>query len=203
MSDYPNNSQRNKKDAIEKKEVKKVVSGTAKRRKNEVRKLTDIFIQDDITNVKSFIIEEIVIPSVKDTLYDVITNIADGLLFGGGKGRSKKGKTSSGSFINYTNYSTKDRHTSSNSRPRDRERYSYDDVELDSRGEAEHVLDTMVAMIERYGEVSVADYYELVGLHGEFTDEKFGWENLSSASVERLRGGKYFVKLPRPKPLEY
>lgn len=199
MSDYPNNSQRHKKEVVEKKEIKKVVNGTAKRRRNDVRKITDIFIQEDISSVKSYVFMDVLVPAIKQAIADIVTDGVDILLFGG-TGRSKKSKSISGSYTNYVAYSTKDRHNSS--RDRVRERYSYDDIELDSRGEAEAVLDTMSAMIDKYGEVSVMDYYELVGLHGEFTDEKFGWTNLSHAGVERLRGGKYIVKLPRPKPLD-
>lgn len=199
MTDYPNRSHRQRKAETEKKEVKKVVNGTAKRRKNEARRLTDIFIQEDINSVKSYVFMDVLVPAIKNAIADIVTDGIDILLFGG-TGRSKKGKSISGSYTNYVNYSSKDRHTS---KPKDRERYSYDDIELDTRGEAEALLDTMDAWIEKYEEISVADYYEMVGLHGNFTDEKFGWDNLASASVERLRGGKYTVKLPRPKPLDY
>lgn len=201
MTDYPNNSHRHKKEATEKKEIKKVVNGNAKRRKNDVRKLTNIFIQEDINSVLEYLFTDVFVPAAKD----LIVNVAcDGfsLLVYGETSRNKKNKSISGSYTNYVSYSSKDRHSSS-SKGRERERYSYDDVELDSRGEAEQVLDTMIAMIDKYGEVSVADYYEMVGLHGEFTDEKFGWTNLSHADTERLRGGKYTIKLPRPKPLDY
>lgn len=200
MTEYPNNSHRAKKEAAEKKEIKKVVNGTAKRRKNDARKLADIFIQEDINSVKSYVFMDVLVPAIKNAIADIVTDGIDILLFGG-TGRSKKSKSISGSYTNYVNYSSKDRHITS--KARDKERYSYDDIELDTRGEAEALLDTMDAWIEKYDEISVADYYEMVGLHGNFTDEKFGWTNLSSASVERLRGGKYTVKLPRPKPLDY
>ena len=198
MADYPGR----KKETTEKKEVKKVVNGTAKRRKNDARKFADIFIQEDIASVKSYVIMDVLVPAIKNAVADIVTDGIDILLFGG-TGRSKKNKPVSGSYTNYVSYSSsKDRHTSSGNN-RSRERYSYDDIELNSRGEAEEVLDTLIAMIDKYGEVSVGDYYEMCNLHGDFTDEKFGWTNLSNAGVERLRGGKYIVKLPRPKPLDY
>ena len=48
---------------------------------------------------------------------------------------------------------------------------------------------------------TVADLYELVGVTGEYTDNKYGWDSLGSASVTRVRGG-YLVDLPRTRLLD-
>ena len=44
---------------------------------------------------------------------------------------------------------------------------------------------------------SVADLYGLVGIDSEYTDNKYGWTNLSSASIKATRDG-YILDLPRP-----
>ena len=64
MDYYQNNSHKHKAELkqaheeakTEKKKVEKAIQGTAKVKKgNELRKLTDIFISEDIANVKSYI----------------------------------------------------------------------------------------------------------------------------------------------------
>ena len=51
-------------------------------------------------------------------------------------------------------------------------------------------------LIETYGLVSVADFYDLVGVTGDYTDNKYGWTDLRNANVIRVRDG-YMIKLPR------
>lgn len=48
--------------------------------------------------------------------------------------------------------------------------------------------------------MSVADLYDLVGINGNYTDNKYGWFNIRTASVVRVRDG-YMIKLPKAVPL--
>ena len=54
----------------------------------------------------------------------------------------------------------------------------------------------MQEIIDTYQVVSVADLYDLVGIRGNFTDNKYGWTNIRNASVEHVRDG-YMLKLPK------
>ena len=56
-------------------------------------------------------------------------------------------------------------------------------------------------ILEKYGMVSVADLYDLVGVTGNYTDNKYGWTNLSNAEIVRVRDG-YQIKLPRARVLD-
>ena len=71
---------------------------------------------------------------------------------------------------------------------------------LESRGEAEDVLERMDELIATYQVVSVADFYDLVGVSGNYTDNKYGWTDIRNASVIRVRDG-YMIKLPKALPL--
>ena len=114
----------------------------------------------------------------------------------GETGHSKRNsRTSTVSYRDY--YDRKD------DRRYDRPRsvgYTYDDIILESRGEAEEVLDSLCDLIETYQIASVADLYDLVGETPEYTDNKYGWTNLRNADVERVRDG-YRLKLPKAKPI--
>lgn len=68
------------------------------------------------------------------------------------------------------------------------------------QGEAEDVLMSLNELIDVYGKASVADLYDLVGISGRYTDVKYGWTNLMTASHTRVRDG-YLLKLPRVMPL--
>ena len=79
--------------------------------------------------------------------------------------------------------------------------YSYDDIVLESRGEADAVLSRMDEIMEEYDIVRVADLYDLVGITGDYTDNKYGWTNIRDAKVVRVRDG-YKIQLPRAMPLK-
>lgn len=185
----------------DKKKVEKVVSGSVKvKKKNGVTKFADNFISEDIHNVKSYIITDVLIPSVKRAISEMVTNGIDMILYGSTGGRSKR---SSADRVSYRNYY--DRRDDDRYRDRDRDRvrtsaYSFDDIVLDSRGEAEEVLARMDELIDQYGIVSVADLYDLVGVTGNYTDNKYGWTNIRNAEPIRVRDG-YMLRLPKALPI--
>lgn len=185
----------------DKKKVEKVVSGSVKvKKKNGVTKFADNFISEDIHNVKSYVITDILIPSVKRAISEMVTNGIDMILYGSTGGRSKR---SSADRVSYRNYY--DRRDDDRYRDRDRDRvrtsaYSFDDIVLYSRGEAEEVLARMDELIDQYGIVSVADLYDLVGVTGNYTDNKYGWTNIRNAEPIRVRDG-YMLRLPKALPI--
>lgn len=73
------------------------------------------------------------------------------------------------------------------------------DIMLSTRDDAENVLDALDDVIDEYGFASMNDLYDVVGLTGgTFRESKYGWNNLSSAGVRRIRGG-YTLSLPPTK----
>lgn len=200
MMDYPSNSHKSKlaaQKAQEEKKLEKVISGTAKvRKKSELSKLKDTFISEDASKVKSYIFVDVLIPAIKKAVSDIVTNGIDMILYGEA-GRSKK--NSAASKVSYRSYYDRDRDDRRQS-PAPRVGYSYDDVVVDTYGEAESVIDRMNEVIEMYGMVSVADFYELVDVKGNYTDNRYGWTNLRSAEPVRVKDG-YVIRLPRAVPL--
>jgi hypothetical protein len=192
MEEYRSNSNKSKEQSnelIPEKKVEKIVSGPVKsKKKNGIQKITNVFVPEDVDSVKSYILEDIIVPAVKDILLDTLK------AFLGVNNRSGS-KNNASSKVSYRKY-----YEENNQRDygttRTRAPYEYDDIILDSRGEAEEVLSRMDELIATYGIVSVADFYDLVGLTGNYTDNKYGWTNIRSATVVRVRDG-YMIKLPR------
>jgi hypothetical protein len=80
------------------------------------------------------------------------------------------------------------------------ERHDFSEVILENRTDAEEVLDGLRELIERYDQASVSDFYELVGITPDFTDNKWGWTDLRDARVQIVRGG-FILRLPRTQSL--
>jgi hypothetical protein len=201
--DYAPNSHKAKEEkaqteAPERKKLEKVVTGKVKTKKrNEMSKFGEIFIAEDARNVKSYILMDVLVPAVKKAISDIVTNGIDMLLFGeGGQVR----KTSGASTVSYRNYYDQKDTRRDYSNARTRSSYSYDDIVLESRGEAEGVLARMDELIETYGIVSVADLYDLVGKTCNYTDNKYGWTNIRNAEPIRVRDG-YMLKMPKAGPI--
>jgi hypothetical protein len=205
MESYKPNSHKSKEEQNEsnneRKKLDKIVSGTAKvKKKSTTRKFADVFISEDASNVKSYILSDVLIPAVKDLISDIVRNGVEMLLYGGSGRSGKKTKGFRGDFVSYDQYSRRDERRSS-STSRTRTGYSPDDVILETRGEAEDVLTRLDELIDMYGVVSVADLYDLVGISHNYTDNKYGWTNIRNAEPVRVRDG-YILKLPKALPIE-
>lgn len=187
--------------ASEEKRVTKVVKTPVKTKKNEVRKLADIFISEDIASVKNYIFMDVLVPAIKKAIYDIVTNGIDMFLYGN-SGRTKS--SASGTKVSYRSYYDQKSSNSSYRGPENvqtRNGFEYDDIIFDNRGEAEAVKQQMQAAIGQYGFVTVADLYDMVDLPAPYTSQKYGWMNVSSAEATRTRDG-YVLKLPRAVPID-
>lgn len=74
-----------------------------------------------------------------------------------------------------------------------------DGIIFDNRGEAETVLSNMVDLMIDYGLVTIADFYDLVGIKTSFSNNDWGWigASLANVNVSRVRHG-YKINLPDP-----
>lgn len=194
MEEFKPNSHKSKELApVPEKKVEKIVKGTVKsKKKNGIDRLKDNFISEDAANIKTYVVMDVLIPAVKKAICDIVKNGVDMILYGE-SGRSSRRPSE---YVSY------DRRYLDRGDPRfykeDRARigYSYDDIILETRGEAEDVLARMDELIEIYGMVSVADLYDLVGITGNYTDNKYGWTNIRNAEPVHVRDG-YMLRLPK------
>lgn len=184
--------------ATEEKRVEKVVRGKVKTQKNNKRKLADLFISEDAGNIKNYIFLDVIIPAVKKAIYDLVVGALDMSLYGGRGGGGRRSTADKVSYRDYNSVSRRD--TRSYESARTTSGYSYDDIVLETRGEAEAVLSRMDEIMEEYEIVRVADLYDLVGITGEHTDNKYGWTNIRNAKIVRVRDG-WKIEMPRALPI--
>lgn len=184
----------------EDKHIEKVVKGTVKtKKKSDISKVADVFISEDIHNVKSYILMDVLVPAIKKAVKDIVTDGIEMILYGGTGRSSRDSKSSNVSYRKY--YDRRDEDRRSYDTPRARNRFDYDEIVFDNRGDAEAVLDQMECVIERYGFVTVADLYDMAvpDLTPPYTSNKYGWDALRNAEAVRTRDG-YVLKLPKVTP---
>lgn len=197
LPDNSHKSRNEKKSTSEEKRAEKVVHGKVKTKENGMRKLTDIFISEDVSNVKNYILLDVIVPAIKKTIYELIVGTLDMSLYGG-RGGGKRPTADKVSYRDYNDISRSD--SRSYDRTRTNSGYSYDDIVLESRGEAEAVLSRMDEIMDEYNIVRVADLYDLVGVTGNYTDNNYGWTNIRNAKIVRVRDG-YKIDMPRALPI--
>lgn len=196
---YPSNSH-TKKAAVEKKKVEQVATGKVTRKKPSLSKrVTGSLVSEDADkdSVFSYIMYDVLIPATKSMISDMVSGGVEMLLFGSTRG-ARRGTGTKGAKVQYN------RVNRSYDQPiggreisyTDRARHNFDEITLDSRGEAEEILSKLVELADVYGAATVADLYDLAGVTSDWSDNKYGWENLSRAYVERTRGG-YLINLPK------
>lgn len=197
MEEYRSNSNKSR-EALStqpEKKVEKVISGTAKiRKKSGMQKFADIFMPEDVGDIKSYIVTTVVIPAIKKAIMDAM----DMLLYGETGSSRKAGSASKVSYRNFYDKGADRR----DSRPTRVSGFDYDNIIFAGRGDAEACLDAMFEIISTYGTVSVADLYDLADMPptNNYMLDRYGWADLSGSTTVRVRDG-YTLKLPRAVPL--
>lgn len=208
LPDFPSNSNKSKQEQQETeastRTFTKITDGKAVKKSKPIgRRIAETFIGDDVDSVWQYILWDVVVPAAKTTISDAVSSGIEMLLFGETRRRPANISRNRGeSYVSYSKYyADKDRQSN---RPRlasERRAYLNDEIILESRSDAENVLDTLADNIDRYGVTSVADLYQLVGIQSQSTDNRYGWEDLRQARVQRTRDG-YLLDLPKARPID-
>lgn len=203
MSDFPSNSLTSPTAPTQKTErpkPTKVISGNVTSKKPGIgRKFADIFLGEEVGDVKSYILQDVVVPTIKNTIIDVVCGGVEMLLLGRTSGRRYSGNNNQNrprtAYGSYYNSGNQQRNTAQPQQPASR--YGIDDIIFTTHGEASDVLAAMFDYMKDYdGMISVADFYEMVGHPSAYTDNYWGWTDLGGASVRHVRDG-YLLVLPR------
>lgn len=190
------------------KDIKPIVSaeGARTRKKSLGKRFTENFVQGDAHSVWSYVTFDVMLPAAKDMVADAVSQGVERMIFGESRSSNRRsgGRNRDAGHVNYNKMSQRpDRRDEPRAiSTRSRATHNFDEIEISSRAEAEEVIDRLFELIDRYELVTVAELYQMVNLAPEFTDEKYGWEDMRGARVERARNGYYQLRLPRPVALD-
>lgn len=208
MLDYKPNSNRFKESQKinttpappEKKKAEKVISGKAVAKpKGALAKLAGNFFVEDFKKVKDYVIKEVILPTIKDTVWTIVARGSERMLYG------ESGHAPKNSKLGHINYGGMFKQIAQSSEPsrNTNSQYCVDNIILEDRGDAERVLEAMKAYIGEYGAVSISELYEFIGEPiGEYTTTQWGWRSLNTAGIMRTGNGGYKLDLPKVVPLK-
>jgi hypothetical protein len=178
-------------------------SDPVRKRKSLRKKFSETFVAGDMKSATQYVVFDILLTAARDMVVESVQGGIEKLFYGDTRKRgSTPPQAGPAGFFNYNRVSTGPVVSRMSSPQRAmsrmaRSRHDFDEIVLTSRTEAELVIDQLYEVINRYGTASVADLYELVGINGSHTDQKWGWTDIRGAGVNRVRDG-YLLDLPMP-----
>lgn len=203
------------KDNFQKKTAKKersklssvVTTGKVEAKKPSIKsKLADVFLSEERGNVGQYLIFDVLIPAIKDTVCNLGHAALDRSFYGDSRRYTDQSRT--GSTYNYSSYYKPNYSHPQQNQPSDRYAhvnregvFRFDTIEFGMRAEAQEVLDCLIMRIVDSDYATVADLYDLIGRTADFTMERWGWYNLDTAYVTNVRGG-FVIRLPKPQPIK-
>lgn len=187
------------------KKASKVISGNVEI--STGKKVKDAFIQKDAKTIRDYAFFDVFIPSVKRTIYDLITRIFGMALFGdkaGGSGYSASGGVDYARPYQQVAYGVNGSvfkpATQPTQRPLSQSGFDYENWVFSNRGDAEAVLNQLTDIIETYGHATIVDLYDSVGKQAPYTAENFGWKTMNGCEPKLCSGG-WRLSMTRPSPI--
>lgn len=205
-SDKPKPTLPNDIKKAERKKAKRVVSVPPTESKPTLGgRVKALFVGEDARSVGAYLLIDVVVPAAKDLIFDIFTEGASRTLYGDSSGRSSRtGNPPWKAHTPYNKVSSRSRQAREPERRvdrRDRAVHDFTNLRFRDAGEAERVIDNLAELIAEYGVATVNDFYDSLGLTGEFVDDSHGWDNLRGSTVRRMRDG-YMINLPPTKPID-
>lgn len=206
-TDYAGNSQQAKAAPAEKAPVEKVVAGSVKVKKKPFgQKFRETFMATDGRTVRDYVVNDVLLPSARDLLYDIINKGVGRLMYGErgkvpGIGGTFGGvKTPYATPVNrmfgmgaiQTSTMGQRMFQAPGLQPA-----SADDFVLPTREDAEVIIEAVNDRLGMYGQVSVYELKKMLGLQTNHAENKWGWENLRGARIDPSRDG-WIMVLPNP-----
>lgn len=202
----------------ERPKAEKAIEGTATVKKKSVgAKFKGIFTGVSPRDVFDDVIDKAIIPGIKGMLWDAGERALD-RWFGNGTGTTPtraaaRTMVRNVAHVAYNNFSAPGNVQPTVVRPTDprpqvamtrrgQAMFDFEELEFETRQDASVILDLMYDRLQNYGSVSVAEFYAWADVRGNFTDNNYGWRDLSGTGPTRNpRTGKFILNLPDPIPL--
>lgn len=201
MDEFPSNSNKAKENRAEPIEFSGQVS---LKKKTKFEKFADAFIATDRGSIKSYIFMDVIIPAIKKATWDVITSALDMFLYGGQSPSMKNSSNRGSTYINYNSINTNNKQPARINYGYSNNIFDFDsNLEFDNQMDAVNFINTMNDILSRYNIVTVSDVYDLLRIPiDNYQATKYGWVDLRDARPQPGTNRKWYVKLPKPYPID-
>lgn len=186
----PNSDKYREKQAQSRKKVEPVLRPNDIKKDSVIERVAKDFIRNDAKDLKRYFLYDVLLPEIRNILIGTIDS------FFNSKGISTRRDSSYYGNRSYDSYyRSSSRYSSSydyGNRNRDRSenrKSDYRDITIRDRGAAEKIIHKMREQIFEYGDASVADLLQFLGLDNDWTDENFGWRNPDDIGLRSVSGG--------------
>lgn len=202
---YPSNSKMQPPESsVENSEPKRLdkvtKSETVEKKPSIGKRLIGLFVSDDAQEIKRYLIDDLIIPSIKTGILSALEMIFFHRTNGYGNWRPTDYSKSSQRPTTYS-YSSQSRTTTVNAGQNRSANGSLKTILYKTRFDAEAVLRALDEQIVTYGEATVMQYYDASDVDSQFTDAKWGWKDISTARIYPVSGG-FSIQMPKPIYLE-
>lgn len=205
MDEFKSNSHKSKADAQAKEQKeKRQLAGTVKIAETRpgFRGVVDEFVKEDAPTVAKSLWKRVLVPAVRQTTYDMVTNGARMFLWGSSGGGSERRpndqpreRYSYSQCYDYRRDRSRESEPSSyTGRPR------YDSIVFSEEEDARELLLDLKDIIREYHRVSVLQLFDLMQMDCDHTLESWGWRDLTGADVIPVEDG-FWLKLPKAKQI--
>lgn len=170
------------------------------------KKFAETFLTEDTKDVKSWLIMDVIIPGIKNTILDIISMAFFGEIESRSRrSRSRRDRDDRVSYSSYYRGSYSDRRDHNSRRKDDYydsdDRVDFRNIVLRDRSDAERVIGAMRDRIRSDGSASVADLLDLIDVAGRYTDNNYGWDDERDIGIRRVSSG-YLIDVSEPKYLD-
>lgn len=200
---YREEKKQKQEEAIVKREA--VATGKLSKKRTPLK---DVLLASDMSDVKKYLISDVIVPAAQNLLEDIITNGAH-MLIRGTTAPPRDARGRSGGYIQYGRYS--DRNQTARSRPEEHrnQRFDLDSIIFYDKAEAVRVLAELDEIIEDYPLVKVSDVYEVSNIAPPAQATRYGWTDTRTFETVRDRVREedgwhdvWRLKLPKPMPID-
>ncbi len=155
----------------------------------------DSFFKSDIKSIGDYILKKIIEPAVRKMIFDTVVNGLNIALFDK-PANTTVTPTSLSGMVQYNNVSQSNNSLINNVAISSRQNATYSNV-VRTQQEFESALNAANETILSFGCVRVSELNEFLGITGNWTDQKYGWTDISSARIEPLIGGGCRLIMPK------
>lgn len=200
---FPSNASIKKHEEIpQKKRLEPIVDKpVVLKKKGFLERSKEAIFVDDTGSIGGYIIKDVIIPTIRDMIYNVVTNGLSMALYST-PSKGARNRNGGGTYVSYADYYNDGRAYTSPikkipSADRYRTNFNIRDIPIPSSDIGHQALEELGERMRVYGNASVQDLFDILRIgSAPATMVNYGWTDISAASVDFIRG-EWLLRMPK------